>query len=354
MLMLAIGVSMSAGPAAAMADSLTVSLSNAKPATGTPITATFNTSATPINSNGDGPYLYAVVQPSSAGGCQPTFGDDQQVVGSQANILVQGGYNGEVTTGQDSKSYNYTSYTAASYTVCAWLETAYSDYSGSGNTSSVVTATATSGLTAVNTDTLSTSLSTSAPYPHVPFTVSFTGNATPINSNGNGPYLYAAVQPSSAGGCQPTFGDDQQVVGSQANILVQGGDNGEVTTGQFSNVFNFSAPTGAYTVCAWLETAYNDDSGSGNTSSVVTATATPVGFTIASPPPPPPACVVPKFAGASLVTVKRRISAAHCTVGHVRRVRRRYARRNRVLSVSPAPGTRLASGTAVNITVSRG
>jgi len=343
-----------AAPAAAMADSASISLSNAQPATGTPITVTFNTAATPIDSNGDGPYLYAVVQPSSAGGCQPTFGDDQGVVGSQASILVQGGDNGQVTTGQDSQSYNYTSYMAAAYTVCAWLETAYDDYSGSGDTSSVVTATATSGLTASNTDTLSPSLSTSAPQPNVPFTVTFTGNATPIDSNGDGPYLYAVVQPSSAGGCQPTFGDDQGVVGSQANVVVQGGDNGEVTTGQFKKVFNFSAPKGSYTVCGWLESDYDDYSGSGDTSSDVTAAATPVTFTIASPPPPPPACVVPKFAGAGLAAVEQRILRDHCTVGRVKRVRRRHVRRNRVLGLSPAPGRRLASGAGVNITVSRG
>ena len=350
---IAIGVWSAAAPATARADSLSISLSNANPANGIPVTVTLNTSAAPIDSNGDGPYLYAVVQPASAGGCQPTFGDDQQVVGSQATVLEQA--DNRVSTGQASRSDNFTAYTAGAYTVCGWLETTGNDGSGSDYTSSVVTATATSALTSANTDTLSSSLSTSTPRPHVPFTVTFTGSATPIDSNGDGPYPYAVVQPTSSGGCQPTFGDDQQVVGSQATVLEQA-DN-RVSTGQFNNADSFSSGSGSYTVCGWLETTGNDGSDSGYTSSVVTATATPLTFTIATPPPPPPpppACVVPRFAGASLATVERRISAGHCTVGRVTWVRRRHVRRDLVISLSPAPGRRLASKAAVHITVSRG
>jgi PASTA domain len=350
---LSIGVWACAAPAAAMADSVSVALSNTNPPTGTPVTVTFDTSASPIDSNGDGPYIYAVVQPTSAGSCQPTFGDDQQVVGSQASVLVQGGdSHSEVTTGQDSLSYSHTSYTVGAYTVCAWLETTDEDQSGSGDTSSVVTATATDGLTAVNTDTLSTSLSTSAPRPNVPFTATFTGNATAIDSNGDGPYLYAVVQPTRAGSCQPTFGDDQQVVGSQASVLVQGGNGqSEVSTGHFTSEVSDNSPKGSYTVCAWLETSDTDESGSGETSSIVTATATPVAFTVISPQP---ACVVPKFAGSSLAAVERRIVRDHCAIGRVRRVRRRHVRRGRVISLSPGPGSRLSSGARVDITVSRG
>ena len=224
------GLLTAAAPAVAMADSLSISLSNASPANGIPITVTLTSSSvTPIDSNGDGPFLYAAVQPASAGGCQPTFGDDQQVVGSQASVLEQGD---RLNTGQDSQSSSFTAYTAGSYTVCGWVETKGDDWSGSGYTPSIVFATATGTLASADTDTLSASLSTNSPQPHVPFTVTFSGSATPIDSDGNGPYLYAVAQPAGAGGCQATFGDDQQVTGSQGTVLEQGD---RVSTGQFSN-----------------------------------------------------------------------------------------------------------------------
>jgi hypothetical protein len=275
------------GRAVAMADSTGISLSNATPALGVPVTVTFSTDAT--ESSNDAPWLYAVVQPTAAGACQPTFGDDQQVVGSQATVL-EGDYGARVSTGQGSTSANYTTYTAGNYTLCAWLEDTSNDQPNSGTTSADVTATATSSLTSVDTDTVSAAFSTTAPQPKVPFTVTFAGNATPINSNGGGPWLYAVAQPASAGGCQPTFGDDEQVVGSQATTVADGGDSSnQVPTGQYSVPISVTEPRGSYEVCAWLETDSDDQSGSGETASAVMAATGPValtvGQTITSPPP---------------------------------------------------------------------
>jgi hypothetical protein len=218
-----------------------------------------------------------------------------------------------------------------------------------------VLATASSGLTAINTDTLASSLSTGAPQPNVPFTVTFSGQATTTDSGGDGPYLYAVVQPAGAGGCQPTYGDDQQVVGSQATVLTSGS---EVSTGQFSKTYSDSSPKGLYTVCAWLEDRGWDDSGSGYTPADVTATASPVTFRVGAPPPPPPpppACVVPRFrAGESLSAAERAIRAGHCSVGPVGRRYNRQVRAGGVLALSPAPGGRYPNGSAVSVTLSRG
>jgi hypothetical protein len=71
--------------------------------------------------------------------------------------------------------------------------------------------------------------------------------------------------------------------------------------------------------------------------------------------PTAPACVVPSFKrGAKLSSVKRRLTAAHCTVGAIRRAHNRRVRRGRVTALSPRPRTRLAANAAVSITVSSG
>ncbi len=344
-----VGVGACVLPAVASADSMSISLSSSTVATGTPVSVTIATTANPIDKNGDGPYLYAVVQPASAGSCQPTYGYDEQVVGSQATVLVSGGGD-EVSTGQATRSFNFDAFTSESYTVCAWLESTDNDYAGSSTTSQAVSANATAGLQLQDTDTLTGALSSSTPRPNVPFTVTLSGSATPIDQSGDGPYLYAVVQPAGAGSCQPTYGYDEQVVGSQATVLVSGGGH-EVSTGAFSSAFNFSAHAGSYRLCSWLESTDNDYAGSSTTSAAVLATATPITFSITAPPL---ACIVPRYSGATLTTVERRILAAHCTVGHIRRVHRRGVRRNVVVSLSPGPGTRRASRAAVAITVSLG
>ena len=341
-----VGMCAMPAPAAALADSMTVSPSNASPSIGTPITLTVATSAAPIDSYGDGPYLYAVVQPASAGGCQPTYGNDIQVVGSQAARLADAH---EVSTGSSTTSYNATEYTPGAYTVCAWLENTSGDYAGSSVTPSSVTAQASTAFEAFNTDTLASGLSNSAPRPHIPFTVRFAGSATPIDSYGDGPYLYAVVQPASAGGCQPTYGGDIQVVGSQATQLTSAN---QMSTGQYGAQFNFSAARGTYRVCAWLEDTSGDYAGASATTADVLAATSPAPFMIGAPPPP--ACVVPSYRGATLATIERRIRSAHCAVGAIRRVRNRHVRRNHVVHLSSTPGARLPNGTRVGITVSKG
>jgi hypothetical protein len=74
----------------------------------------------------------------------------------------------------------------------------------------------------------------------------------------------------------------------------------------------------------------------------------------APPPPPPPVekCVVSRVLGLRLGAAKRKIRAAHCSVGRVRHVRAR--RVGRVIGQSPRPGAVRRRGFPVQLIVGRG
>lgn len=60
---------------------------------------------------------------------------------------------------------------------------------------------------------------------------------------------------------------------------------------------------------------------------------------VVNPPPPPPAvCTVPKLAGMKLKAAKRKIRAAGCTVGKVRKPKGLKAKGLVVKSSTPAAG----------------
>jgi beta-lactam-binding protein with PASTA domain len=64
--------------------------------------------------------------------------------------------------------------------------------------------------------------------------------------------------------------------------------------------------------------------------------------------------VVPRVVGLTLTKAKARIRRVHCRTG---KVTKRYSSRrlkNHVLKQRPRPGTRLANGGRVNLTVGRG
>ena len=294
-LVLTLGLWASVGHASTLADTLSVSLSNPSPPDGAPITVAFTANAAATDSYGDGPYLYAVVQPSSAGACGATYGADTQVVGSQATTISNTSFNNntQLATGQSTTTFSFTAYSAGQYTICAWVETVGDDYSNAGYTPSVVTATTTATVTYADTDTLTIGASTQSPAPKVPFTVTFSGQADAIDSNGDGPYLYAVIQPSSAGGCGATYGGDVQVAGAQATTLSgeYGNSSTEVVTGGYSTQMSVTEPRGTYVVCGWLESVSGDGSNSGYTPSVVLATTGPTTYTVgavaAGTPPAP-------------------------------------------------------------------
>lgn len=72
------------------------------------------------------------------------------------------------------------------------------------------------------------------------------------------------------------------------------------------------------------------------------------------PPLPRPRCVVPRVVGKPLARAWRRIAAAHCRLGRVRRVASTKKLRGRVLRQRPAAGLRLPGDARVNLTVGGG
>jgi hypothetical protein len=81
---------------------------------------------------------------------------------------------------------------------------------------------------------------------------------------------------------------------------------------------------------------------------IVTAT-----FTI---PPKPPAqqCSVPKVKGKTLGAAKSALRNAHCSLGKVTKAYSAKVKKGRVISQRPAPGTTMANGSKVKLTVSKG
>ncbi|HJU37092.1 MAG TPA: PASTA domain-containing protein [Gaiellaceae bacterium] len=71
------------------------------------------------------------------------------------------------------------------------------------------------------------------------------------------------------------------------------------------------------------------------------------------PAPPSKLCVVPRVKGTSLKTTKRRLTAAHCEVGTIKRAFSRTVRKGHVVAEKPGPGRKLHHGARVALTVSK-
>ncbi len=65
-------------------------------------------------------------------------------------------------------------------------------------------------------------------------------------------------------------------------------------------------------------------------------------------------CVVPKVKGKKVAVAKSAITKAHCSVGRITKAYSAKVRKGRVSSQKPGPGTRLARGAKVALTVSKG
>jgi hypothetical protein len=71
-------------------------------------------------------------------------------------------------------------------------------------------------------------------------------------------------------------------------------------------------------------------------------------------PPPPVRCAVPNVKGKPLARAKRKITAGHCKTGKVTTAKSKTVKKGNVIAQKPKPGTKLARGAKVNLTVSRG
>ena len=65
-------------------------------------------------------------------------------------------------------------------------------------------------------------------------------------------------------------------------------------------------------------------------------------------------CVVPKLKGKTLRAAKRSLRKAHCSVGKVTKAHSARVRKGRIIAPKPKPGSKLAPGAKVKLTVSTG
>ena len=63
---------------------------------------------------------------------------------------------------------------------------------------------------------------------------------------------------------------------------------------------------------------------------------------------------MPKLKGKKLKTAESALKSAHCAVGKIKKAKSKHVKKGAVISSSPASGRSLASGTRVNLTVSKG
>jgi beta-lactam-binding protein with PASTA domain len=69
---------------------------------------------------------------------------------------------------------------------------------------------------------------------------------------------------------------------------------------------------------------------------------------------PKQACVVPKVTRKGLAAAKRAIKRAHCRVGKIRKAYSKNVRKGRVIAQKPRPHAKLAVGSRIRLTVSKG
>jgi hypothetical protein len=127
-------------------------------------------------------------------------------------------------------------------------------------------------------------------------------------------------------------------------------------SGTYSERFDWGvgAPKGSYQVCAYLlvPNGYSSQPSDPPEAMASAALTLPV-QTGGGSTPGNPACVVPRLLGKTLAAATKALHAAGCSLGKVRKVRAGRAHRNRVVSQSPAPGTRRRHGAKVNVVVGR-
>ena len=119
--------------------------------------------------------------------------------------------------------------------------------------------------------------------------------------------------------------------------------DGIAADGTFSLRLKLSEPAaGRYAICLWLARSATD--------AAPIAGPRTVTFDVAPPP-----CVVPGVgADRRPATVRRRIRAAHCTLGRTRHAASKTVRKGAVIRLGRRPRTRLAAGARVDLIVSSG
>jgi hypothetical protein len=176
---------------------------------------------------------------------------------------------------------------------------------------------------------ISASVNPAIPRPNQQATVTVVGSSEAAEN------VYAKIRRAGGAACAPSYDSDS------GDSLI----DGQSANGNFSvQAMTTQAQAGKYLICLWLA-----DSGDSTTP---IAGPQPETFTVAPPPAP---CVVPRFKhGTTLKAMKKKLNAAHCTLGRVVYVRSRRYKRGTVIKLTPGPGATRAHGAPVRVLVSSG
>lgn len=232
-----------------------------------------------------------------------------------------------------SRSFNHEFTSAGTYLLCGWLNDA-------AQTGSPVVATA--SLTfAVRPPHLALAISAPATVAvGQTFQVVTTAQAEVRRS------VNAYVLPDTGRGCPANASAASTTSGeSILDFPAQGFSSAwALVGGPFSESVNESfRSAGQYLICGYIQYP------SSQSPPEITASAS-----IAAISPPPP-CVVPSYSSATrLRDAERVIRASGCAVGRVRKVASRRVRAGYVIGLNATPGTHLAAGAPLSITVSTG
>jgi hypothetical protein len=359
---------------AALADTVGTSLSSSSPEQGIPVTVTLSGSAGAMDSDGDGPFLYAEARPAGGAGCQSSFGADQAAAGDASQVLVDGD---EQNPGAFSEQTSFVPDSGAQI-ICAWLETDGDDGDDIATPDEVTAGPITTSLNASLPQVGPISVSVPAS-----IKIDQAYNITYSTQTDQDLSLDSIVIPASKAGCAGSYELELADVAAPDDIFGGNMDTFGTATNQGIDT-EFDA--GTYTICTWIEgpddqevdgmnatnikvgipvtgaTASSSGSSGATTSSGSAAGAvTTSGSSTATPLP---ACIVPKFTGTTLAGIKKRLIAAHCAVGTVRYAKIHPAKTagakahhrtkaGRVLKLGNRVGTKLRHGAAVSIIVAR-
>jgi hypothetical protein len=287
----------SAQPARAFAgDTLQIGIGAPSPEQGIPFAIEFSGTAEPVNSEGRGPSLAAVIRPAGGVGCQGSFANDHSAAGGVSSEIYGERYPYEPTQGPGSYKQvaTYNSPSPGTYLVCAWLET--SEHGGA-TLAGPVSATFTAGGPHVY------ELAVSLPEPALPgiaFQISYTTHTDQKLT------MSSAIRPSGGLPCAATQGlDSQQNQSETALLFGPYSSSGEsVFGGPVTTTATTTEPAGPYLVCTWIEGPSSDEIDATNATNIFVGT-----------PPTPPQHPHGEHPASPLLSLRSvRVSTRHASI----------------------------------------
>jgi hypothetical protein len=254
---------------ASAADTLQVAVASAAPEQGIPLTIEFSGTSEAVDSEGDGPRLFAVLRPAGGIGCQARFGDDHSAAGGVSTELLSNNFDSydgspRVGPGPYQKPDTFNPPDVGTFLVCAWLETEKAMLVGPASTTFSTRGPQVSQLTV------------SLPHPALPevaFQIDYTTHTDQQLS------IYSDIRPSGGLPCAVNHTlDGQQNQGppfSYNNPFFLANEN--IFGGPATIAETVTEPVGPYNVCTWIE---------GPRENEVDATAS-TGIYVGTPPPKP-------------------------------------------------------------------